>query len=288
MADLKLLSQNKCWGGWQKRFSHQSSVLGCVMKFQIYFPPAAEHGSVPALWFLSGLTCTDENFVTKAGAQREASMQGIAIVAPDTSPRDVRIEGDSDSYDFGVGAGFYLDATEPKWKHNYRMYTYVTEELYTLVKDNFPIIADRQSIMGHSMGGHGALTIGLKNPGKYKSISAFSPVSNPTEVPWGQKAFTGYLGTDKESWKVYDATHLVSMYTGPDPHVLIDQGTDDNFYKGTPNQLVPQNFVAAAEKRGIAVELRLQEGYDHSYFFISTFIGDHIRHHATWLGAGLT
>jgi len=251
------------------------------MTFAIYLPPQAEKGSVPLLWFLSGLTCTDENFITKSGAQRFAAEKGIALIVPDTSPRGANIEGESASWDFGVGAGFYIDATVSKWSKHYNMYSYVTKELWDLVVDNFPIIRDKQSIFGHSMGGHGALICALKNPGKYKSVSAFAPISNPTEAAWGQKAFTGYLGTNVDDWKQYDATHLVASYKGPELHILIDQGTVDNFLK--QNQLLPDNFKSAADKAGVKTTLRYQDGYDHGYYFISTFVEEHIAHHTKCL-----
>jgi len=280
-AALKLLSEAKCFGGWQKRFSHFSNVTNCEMKFAIYLPPQADRGKVPAMWFLSGLTCTDENFTTKAGAQRYAAEKGIAIVAPDTSPRGTNIEGETESWDFGQGAGFYVNATESKWSKNYNMYSYVTEELWNLVNSHFPI-SGKHSISGHSMGGHGALICALKNPGKYQSVSAFAPICNPIECPWGKKAFSGYLGANNtDLWKSYDATNLIASYKGPELQILIDQGTSDKFFG--EKQLLPENFKAAAEKAGFNVNVRMQEGYDHSYYFISSFIGDHIEHHSKYL-----
>jgi len=216
-----------------------------------------------------------KNFITKAGAQRYASQYGIFLVAPDTSPRGCNIPGEADSWDFGVGAGFYVDATEEKWKKNYNMYSYVTKELSEIVNKHFPVIPDRQSISGHSMGGHGALICTLKNPGEYKSCSAFSPICNPVICPWGKKAFSGYLGSDEETWKAYDATELTKSYTGPSPNILIDQGTEDKFLE---EQLLPHSLQAAKH-----VQVRMQKGYDHSYYFISTFIEDHIAHHAQFL-----
>jgi len=277
---LEQVSSAKCFGGFQKVFKHKSSELKCDMNFAVYIPPQAEKEKVPVLYWLSGLTCTEQNFISKAGAQRTASEHGVLIVAPDTSPRSCGIEGEDDSYDFGTGAGFYLDATEEKWKTNYRMFSYVTKELPALIQSNFPVLPDKQSVFGHSMGGHGALICFLKNPGFYKSVSAFAPICNPVNCPWGQKAFTGYLGSNKEAWKDYDATELVKKYPGPPPDILIDQGLDDEFY---PNQLLPENFVEACRSKNVPVTLRMHEGYNHSYYFITTFIEDHIKHHARYL-----
>eukprot|EP00245_Coleochaete_scutata_P005695 TRINITY_DN19432_c0_g1_i1.p1 TRINITY_DN19432_c0_g1~~TRINITY_DN19432_c0_g1_i1.p1 ORF type:complete len:377 (-),score=61.04 TRINITY_DN19432_c0_g1_i1:211-1341(-) len=273
------ISDNKHFGGHNKRYQHESKTLGCPMKFHLFFPPSAATQKVPVIYWLSGLTCTDENFIQKSGAQRMAAEKGVAIVAPDTSPRGLNIEGESDSWDFGVGAGFYLNATVDKWK-NWRMYDYITEELPMVLAAHFPTQLDtsQSSIMGHSMGGHGALVVALKNPGKYKAVSAFSPICNPMECPWGVKAFTGYLGDDKESWAEYDATVLVKKYRGPKLDILIDQGDKDNFY--IQKQLLPEHFQHACEEAGLPLTLRFQGGYDHSYFFISSFIDDHISLHA--------
>ena len=282
MASLKQISSARCFGGFQKVFEHQSSVLQCAMKFAIYLPPQIDTDKVPVLYWLSGLTCTEQNFITKAGAQRFLSSLGIALVAPDTSPRGCNIEGEDDSYDFGTGAGFYVDATEEKWKDNYKMYSYVTSELPELIQANFNVNPAKKSIFGHSMGGHGALICTLKNPGMYRSVSAFSPICNPLNCPWGQKAFAGYLGPDREEWKKWDATELVKTYKGPPfSYVFIDQGRADNFL--SEGQLLPDNFVHSAQEGGIPVVLRMQEDYDHSYYFIATFIEDHIRHHAAAL-----
>ena len=279
---LKAVSSVKCFGGFQKVFEHESKALQCNMKFAIYLPPKAEAESVPLVWWLSGLTCTEQNFITKAGMQRCASELGLAVACPDTSPRGCSIEGEDEAYDFGSGAGFYVNATTEKWKAHYNMYTYVTEELSELVCSSFPVLSDKQSIFGHSMGGHGALVCALKNPGKYKSVSAFAPICNPINCPWGQKAFSGYLGNDRECWKEYDATELVKHYSGPPlSYILIDQGKSDNFY--SEKQLLPENFVAACRERSVPVVLRMQEGYDHSYYFISTFVSDHLKHHANAL-----
>lgn len=283
MATLKLVSSAKCFGGFQKVFEHVSEVLGCTMKFAIFLPSKSESAKVPVLYWLSGLTCTEQNFITKAHAQGYAEQYGIAIVAPDTSPRGCNIEGEEESWDFGTGAGFYVDATQEKWKKNYNMYSYVTKELPALVGDNFPVLPLKMSISGHSMGGHGALICALKNPGKYKSVSAFAPICNPMNCPWGQKAFTGYLGEDREAWKKWDACELVRGYPGPpfSNYIMIDQGKEDSFL--TQSQLLPENFVESCRGAGVQVLLRMQEGYDHSYYTIATFMEDHIKHHAACL-----
>jgi S-formylglutathione hydrolase len=235
------------------------------------------------LYYLAGLTCSEETFMIKAGAQRVAAELGIALVAPDTSPRGVKLPGDSDSWDFGVGAGFYLDATVEPWSRHYHMYTYITQELRALIEGNFPIDASRTGVFGHSMGGHGALTLALKNPDIYRSVSAFAPIAAPRQCPWGQKAFTGYLGPDRGQWSEYDATDLVARVTNPAsrPPILIDQGMSDQFLE---RELHPHLFEAAARKVGYPLTLRRQPGYDHSYYFISTFVEDHLRHHAKTLG----
>ncbi|MES2831698.1 MAG: S-formylglutathione hydrolase [Pseudomonadota bacterium] len=274
------ISKNKCFGGTQGIYSHASSQTGCTMRFGVYLPPAAEHGPVPALYWLSGLTCTEENFIAKAGAQRMASELGLAIVTPDTSPRGLHISGDADSYDFGVGAGFYLDATVAPWAGSYRMYSYITDELFKLIGREFAVDTARAGIFGHSMGGHGALTIGLKNPTLFKTISAFAPIASPTRCPWGEKALTGYLGNDRQSWADYDATLLIAARGWHGPALLVDQGEADQFLNG---QLKPELLRTACEQAGVALNLRLQPGYDHSYYFIATFIDDHLRHHAEYL-----
>ncbi|KAI5942616.1 5-hydroxytryptamine receptor 2A [Manis javanica] len=280
---LKQISSNKCFGGLQKVFEHDSIELNCKMKFAIYLPPKAETGKCPALYWLSGLTCTEQNFISKSGYHQAASEHGLVIIAPDTSPRGCNIKGEDESWDFGTGAGFYVDATEDPWKTNYRMYSYVMKELPQLINTSFPVDPQKMSIFGHSMGGHGALICALKNPGKYKSVSAFAPICNPVLCPWGKKAFSGYLGTDQNKWKAYDATHLVKSYPGSQLDILIDQGKDDQFL--SDGQLLPDNFIAACTEKKIPVVFRLQEGYDHSYYFIATFITDHIRHHAKYLNA---
>jgi len=278
------VASNRQFGGFNKRYKVKSTSLdNTETVFTVYFPPAAEKQKVPVIYYLSGLTCTDENFISKAGAQRRASELGVALVAPDTSPRGLNVPGESDSWDFGVGAGFYLNATEPKWKA-WRMYDWVVKELPELLAAQFSDKLDlsRSSIMGHSMGGHGAITISLKNPTKYKSVSAFSPICNPTQVPWGIKAFTGYLGDkDKEAWKQYDSTELMKAYKGSHLPLLVDQGSADSFLS---NQLTPGALEEACKAAGYPATIRMQDGYDHSYYFISTFIEDHINHHAKALG----
>ncbi|XP_002415084.4 S-formylglutathione hydrolase [Ixodes scapularis] len=280
MEALTLVSSNKCFGGLQKVYSHFSSTLKCTMKFAIFLPPKSEAAPVPLLYWLSGLTCTEQNFIQKAGAQKYASELSLAIVCPDTSPRGCNIEGEEDSWDLGTGAGFYVDATQGKWKENYKMYSYVTKELPSLM-ENFPVDTKRQGIFGHSMGGHGALTCALKNPGMYKSVSAFAPICNPVNCPWGKKAFSNYLGDDQKAWEEHDATCLVQKYRGPPLMLLVDQGTEDGFLKD--QQLLPESLLEASQKNGVGITLRMQEGYDHSYFFIATFIEDHLKHHAAAL-----
>jgi S-formylglutathione hydrolase len=277
---LTTLSQNKIFGGVQGTYSHASTETGCTMRFGVYLPPAAERGPVPVLFWLSGLTCTEENFIIKAGAQRVAAELGIAIVTPDTSPRGLNYPGDAASYDFGVGAGFYVDATEAPWSSGYRMYSYLTKELFDVVAKNFKIDPARAGIFGHSMGGHGALTIGLKNPDRFKTISAFSPIVSPTRCAWGEKALTGYLGADRSTWADYDATLLIKKLGWIGPPILVDQGLADQFLE---TQLKPELLGVACTEAGVALNLRMQAGYDHSYFFIATFIEDHLRHHAAYL-----
>lgn len=279
---MQLISSNKLFGGWYKRYNHPSSATRCPMTFSIYLPPQVDSGTrVPVLYWLSGLTCTDENFMLKAGAQRVAADLGIALVATDTSPRGNGVADDEDgTYDLGLGAGFYVNATEAPWKAHYQMYEYVVQELPELIEKNFPVLTAR-SISGHSMGGHGALSIGLKNPLKYLSISAFSPITNPRHCPWGEKAFKAYLGPDENTWKDYDSCELIQRtVTGQQLPVLIDQGDADDFLE---EQLKPQNLIEAAEKADYPIQLRMQQGYDHSYFFIASFIEDHLRFHAEYL-----
>jgi len=283
MTTIKRTSNNKCFGGWVQRFTHQSTSLNCEMTFSVFLPPMIEESKVPVLYWLSGLTCNDQNFITKSGAQKAAAQYNIALIVPDTSPRGTNIEGQDKEWDFGIGAGFYVNATEPKWKEHFNMYDYITKELPQLVNSNFNVDSTKTGIFGHSMGGHGALICALKNPGLYRSVSAFAPISNPINCPWGVKAFSGYLGIENRetSWLQYDATELVKNYKGPELQVLIDQGTEDNFYK--EKQLLPENFVSSSQGTSVSTRLRLQEGYDHSYYFISSFIDEHISHHASFL-----
>jgi S-formylglutathione hydrolase len=278
-AAPEMLSRHRAFGGVVSFHRHSAAETACEMKFAVYLPPQAERRKVPALWYLAGLTCTEETFMFKAGAQRVAAELGLALVAPDTSPRGVPLPGDSDSWDFGVGAGFYLDAQAPPWSQHYRMYSYVTRELPALVEEHFPIDPKRQGIFGHSMGGHGALTIGLNSPERYRSISAFAPISAPMQCPWGQKAFTGYLGADRERWRQYDACELIRALptVSGRPPLLVDQGLADQFLE---QQLMPERLEQACKDTGYPLTLRRQPGYDHGYYFISTFIEDHLRHHA--------
>ena len=273
---LDIVSEHRCFGGVQGIYRHQSNCTKTEMQFSVFVPSVASKQACPVLWFLSGLTCTEENFTVKAGAQQHSERCGIVLAVPDTSPRGAGIEGEDDSYDFGTGAGFYLDATRPPWSANYHMYSYITQELQSLVVENFPVDQDRQSITGHSMGGHGALTIGLKNPGLYRSISAFSPICAPSQCPWGRKAFTGYLGESEDQWMNYDAVALIKdgRRSG---EILVDQGQDDGFLE---EQLKPNLLSDACEKANQPLKLRMQPGYDHSYYFISSFISDHIEFHA--------
>jgi len=271
-------SSVKVFGGMLQRMTHASAVCKCEMTFAIFLPEAS--GPVPCLYWLSGLTCTDENFSQKAGGFRTAASRGVAMVMPDTSPRGVTIEGADDSYDFGSGAGFYVDATEPKWKDNYQMYSYVTKELPEVLKATFgEKLSSKASISGHSMGGHGAITLYLKNPGMYSSVSAFAPICNPTAVPWGNKAFEGYLGS-VDAGKAHDSVELINGYAGAPFPLLVDQGAADNFLTGDVNQLQPAKLEEACKAKGIDLTLRMQPGYDHSYFFISSFIEDHVNFHA--------
>ncbi|MBL4834490.1 MAG: S-formylglutathione hydrolase [Pseudomonas sp.] len=277
---MELISANKSFGGWHKRYRHRSTATACDMTFAIYLPPQADQGKpLPVAYWLSGLTCTDENFMQKAGAQRVAAELGLVIVAPDTSPRGEGVPDDPDgAYDFGMGAGFYLNATEEPWARNYRMYDYVTEELPRLVEANFPV-SDKRSVFGHSMGGHGALICALKNPGRYQSVSALAPITNPSQVPWGQKALGRYLGSDPQQWKKWDTCELIANASERLP-LLVDQGEGDEFIQ----QLRPEALEEAAAAVGHPLTLRQQPGYDHSYYFIATFIEDHLRYHAEALG----
>ncbi|MEH6588071.1 MAG: S-formylglutathione hydrolase [Halioglobus sp.] len=277
---MEKIGENLCFGGRQLRYSHASEVLGCEMNFSIYLPPQAEQGKVPVLYWLSGLTCSDENFVTKAGAQRYAAEYGIAIVTPDTSPRGEGVPDDPEgAWDFGLGAGFYVNATQAPWSQHYRMYDYVVTELPAMVAQHFPVDDTRTAISGHSMGGHGALTIALKNPGRFKSVSAFSPICSPLNCPWGEKALGMYLGDDRGAWAEHDSCALMAGVEEKLP-ALVDQGGADNFLE---EQLKPELLEAAANAVGYPLELRMQPGYDHSYFFIASFIGEHIAFHAAHL-----
>ncbi|RZZ81327.1 S-formylglutathione hydrolase [Pseudoxanthomonas winnipegensis] len=277
---MERIEHRACFGGWQDVYRHSSQVLGCQMNFAVYLPPQAQAGAkLPVLYWLSGLTCTEQNFITKAGAQRYAAEHGVIVVAPDTSPRGDEV-ADAEGYDLGKGAGFYVNATQQPWAAHYRMDDYIVEELPALIEANFPV-SEARSIFGHSMGGHGALAIALRNPQRYRSVSAFSPIVAPTQVPWGQKAFAAYLGEDREAWKAYDATELVKTSV-PRLPLLIDQGDADEFLEG---QLKPQLFAQAAAEVGYPITLRMQPGYDHSYYFMASFIGDHIAFHAAALRA---
>ena len=277
---LEIVSQCLCFGGRQITYRHASDATGTPMRFAVFHPPAAERGKVPVVWFLAGLTCTEDNFMVKAGAQRIAAELGLMLVAPDTSPRGEGVPDDPDgAYDFGLGAGFYLDATQPPWAANYRMRSYIEHELPELIGAELPADMDRQSIMGHSMGGHGALTIGLRNPGRFKAISAFAPIVSPLNCPWGEKALSNYLGGDPAAWRAYDACALIEDGARP-PELLVDQGEADPWLE---TQLKPELLEAACAKAGVKLTLRRQAGYDHSYFFISTLIEDHLRWHAARL-----
>ena len=275
-----LISENRCFDGTVGFYSHRSETCNGEMRFSVYQPPQVKSKPVPVLYFLSGLTCTEENFMAKAGAQQFAAKYGLMLVAPDTSPRKTGIPGEDDDWDFGTGAGFYVDATVEPWSSHYQMYSYVVRELPALIAEHFPIKPERQGIFGHSMGGHGALICALKNPEQYKSVSAFAPIAAPMRSPWGEKAFTNYLGSDKETWRAYDASELVLTANYKHP-ILIDQGTIDPFLE--KQQLLPEVFEAACEKAGQPLNLRFQEGYNHSYYFIASFIEDHICHHAAAL-----
>jgi S-formylglutathione hydrolase len=266
----------KEFGGYLNRYTHQSDVCNCEMTFSVYLPPQAKSGNVPALYWLSGLTCTDDNARVKAGAQRYAAEHGIALIFPDTSPRGDDV-ADADRYDLGKGAGFYVNATQSPWNQHYQMYDYVTKELPALLETHLPLIPGIKSISGHSMGGHGALICALKNPDSYKSVSAFAPISNPINCGWGKTCFAAYLSDDVETWQAYDATALVAAGAKVSD-ILIDQGTADEFYD--EKQLLPENFKAACDKANQSLTIRMQDGYDHSYHFIASFIGEHIAYHA--------
>lgn len=275
------LEHHACFGGWQDVYRHRSEVLGCDMTVGVYYPPQAEQHPCPVLYWLSGLTCTEQNFITKAGAQRYAAEHGIILVAPDTSPRGDDV-ADADSYDLGQGAGFYVNATQAPWSKHYRMYDYIVEELPAWVEAD-PAATDVRSISGHSMGGHGALVIALRNPGRYRSVSAFSPIVAPSQVPWGEQAFTAYLGEDRAAWAAYDAVALVAGDLSERLVLKIDQGGSDAFLE---NQLQPARLVDACTAHHHPVDFALRDGFDHSYYFIQSFIGEHIAHHAAAMKAG--
>lgn len=279
--DLETISETRIFGGIQGVYRHAAETTGCEMEFAVFTPAtAAASRSAPVLTYLSGLTCTWENVTTKAGAQRYAADTGIVFVAPDTSPRGFDFPDEHSSYDFGSGAGFYVDATESPWSDSYRMYSYINEELPRLIAEHFPVDTSRQGIFGHSMGGHGALVSALRNPDRYRSVSAFAPIAAPSQCPWGEKAFRGYLGADRSRWAAYDATELVAGSRW-NSEILIDQGGADPFLE---EQLRPQLFARACEAAGIRLRLREQPGYDHSYYFMATFMEDHFAHHGALLG----
>ncbi len=281
MAGLEVLSEQACHDGVQGFYRHDSEACATRMRFSVFRPPQAARGPVPVLVYLAGLTCTEETFMAKAGAQRLAARLGLLLVAPDTSPREARLPGDDEDWDFGLGAGFWLDATEAPWRDHYRTHAWVTQELPELLARHFPADTTRQGIFGHSMGGHGALVCALRHPERYRSVSALAPIAAPSQVPWGENAFSRYLGEDRAAWAAYDATALAprSAFRGK---VLIDQGEADKFLA---TQLQPEKFVAACAGTGIEPRLRRHAGYDHSYWFIQTFVADHLRHHHAALTA---
>lgn len=280
---LDLISEHQCHGGVQRFYKHLSREIGLPMRFLVYLPPQAESAAVPALFYLAGLTCTEEHFMIKAGAQGFAALHGIALITPDTSPRGANIQGEDDARDLGVGAGFYLDATQAPWSQHYRMYSYIVQELYDLVLQEFPIKVGRVGIFGHSMGGHGALVLALRNRERFRSVSAFAPIAAPINCPWGQKAFSNYLGDDREEWRQYDASELMLRQQTPFPvGILIDQGLQDPFLA---QQLHPDTFEVACLAARQPLTLRRHPHYDHGYYFISTFIADHLAFHAGILGS---
>jgi S-formylglutathione hydrolase len=278
---LTTLEEHRCGGGVQAVYRHESAETGCAMEFSVYRPPQAERRPVPVLYWLSGLTCTWANFTEKAGVQRYAAQHGLMIVAPDTSPRGVDLPGEDDAYDFGSGAGFYVDATAEPWSRHYRMYSYVTSELPALIEASLPVDTQCQGIFGHSMGGHGALICALKNRDRYRSVSAFAPICAPMRCPWGEKAFAGYLGADRATWRAWDATELAAGSSWQS-EILVDQGTADDFLAG---QLHPHLLQEAFAEAGIPLTLRYPAGYDHSYYFMASFMGEHLAHHARILNS---
>ena len=277
---LELISEHACFGGVQRFYSHPSSEIGLPMRFSVFLPAQSRVGKVPALFYLAGLTCTEETFMIKAGAQRIAAAQGLILIAPDTSPRGAGFAGESDSWDFGLAAGFYVDATQAPWNAHYRMYSYVLELLQTVMQV-LPIDSSKLGIFGHSMGGHGALVLALRNPGLFRSVSAFAPICAPSQCPWGKKAFSGYLGRDEQDWLQYDASALMENRRTPFPGgILIDQGLADKFRQ---DQLFPEAFEQACQTAQQPLQLRRHAGYDHGYYFISTFVEDHILFHSRQL-----
>ena len=277
---LELISEHACFGGLQRFYSHQSSAIGLPLRFSVFLPAQARTGKVPALFYLAGLTCTEETFMVKAGAQRAAAAQGLILITPDTSPRGSGISGEADSWDFGLAAGFYVDATEAPWNGHYRMYSYL-QELYQAAIEALPVDASKVGIFGHSMGGHGALVLALRNPDLFRSVSAFAPICAPSQCPWGKRAFAGYLGSNEHDWLQYDATALMESKQTPFPNgILIDQGLADKFLAA---QLFPEAFEQACKKAQQPLNLRRHPGYDHGYYFISTFVEDHIRFHSAQL-----
>ena len=279
---LELLSEHACFGGVQRFFRHESSAIGLPMRFSVFIPAHADGQRLPALFYLAGLTCTEETFMTKAGAQRFAAEEGVILIAPDTSPRGANVPGEADAWDFGVGAGFYLDATQEPWATHYRMESYL-HELRALVLDQSPVDGSRIGIFGHSMGGHGALTLALRRPDLFRTVSAFAPIAAPMRCPWGKKAFTGYLGSDESAWAGHDASALMAKIRTPFPGgILVDQGLADKFLA---EQLYPEAFEAACAQAAQPLTLRRHEGYDHGYYFIATFVADHVRWHAAQLKA---
>lgn len=280
---MELVEEHRAFDGRQRRYRHPSKACNCTMHFSVFLPPAAAFSRVPVIYWLSGLTCTDENFFNKAGAQRIAAELGLALVAPDTSPRGKDVADDG-AYDLGQGAGFYVNATQEPWCRHYRMYDYVIDELPGLIQAGLPVDAGRQGVSGHSMGGHGALVACLKNPGRYRSVSAFAPICAPSQCPWGEKAFSAYLGADQKAWRDYDAVALIESHPDPAgiPALLVEQGEADEFLS---QQLKPELLEQACARRNVALELRRRSGYDHSYFFIASFMESHLHHHARALSA---
>jgi len=277
---LETIAETRVFDGVQTVHRHASVSTASPMRFAVYMPPQSKAGRVPAVYWLSGLTCTEENFIAKAGAQRVAALLGLALVVPDTSPRGLGIPGDHDAWDFGEGAGFYVDATRPPWSANYRMYSYVANELPATIAANFPVDPARVGIAGHSMGGHGALVMALRNPDRFRTVSAFAPIASSMRCPWGEKALSGYLGDDRRAWREYDASALVEDRGWKGPPIVVDQGTADSFVE---TQLKPQLLADACRASGVPLELGMRAGYDHSYYFIATYMEAHLRHHAAHL-----